>query len=479
MSVGEAGHTRRRRRLVGALSVTLLTGGLATVPASASVANADSGAFIRGSATALAQAIQIAPATGGLNYAITSGIAIGGYSDEQGQAQAQTLDLGVIGTTLAAEGCDGSAAVLPKDQQPQPLIAQSMGKPVTKQKTYAGQVPPAAFGSEYAEATGTPSGHAKTTGMRLGVPGVLTVDGATSEATGQLIDNAARQAEATTRVGTISLADGVVRLDGLTWHAVQRTGKGASHSGGFTIGSIELAGQKVPFDQQSLGQVTDALNTALAPLGLHIELPTVTTAGDGTVHVTPLVIGMKDNQLGQQTLGVLVGAGQPVRDALFQAMTGISCKMATFFLLGDIGTGPLTGAGSLDVNIGGASAGSEGVRYDNPFGDVGSFTPPSLPPVSSPSLGSGSLTTTGSGAGTLPASGEQAVAPQAAGEPTVATAPVVQSRSCSSVHPGGGSCSADKAFAVGLAGLGAVLAIGAADAVLGRRRRRRLPQLRL
>lgn len=479
--VSDPRHRFRRLALVAALGMTAV----AATPALAAGGSA-SADFIPGSATALAQGVQIAPATGGLNYAITQGVAIGGYEGGQGKAQAQTLDLGIIGTTLTGESCDGTAAPFKKDQIPQPLIVESMGKKETADKTEAGQVPPAAVGTEHVEADGTPSGYAKTTGATIGVPGAITIEGGSSEASGKLVPGKARVAEATSWFGKILLGGGMVELDSLSWHALQQTGAGSKvekAEGTFTIGAIKLAGQALPFDQSSLGTVIDTVNKALAPLGTYIKLPTKVVTDDGSVKISPLVIGMANNQVGQQTLGQALGAAQPVRDALVQALTGISCKMSTFFLLGDIGAGPLTGAGSVALNIGGIQAGSEGLVYDNPFGDFGDLGGGAEPVGPLPP-------SAGGGVPTLPSSVSDVALPTVAGgaattggttggAPTLASAPVVQSRTCSSTHSGGGGCGTDTALAVGLGALGVILAVAAGDAVLGRRQGGRLSQLRL
>ena len=66
--------------------------------------------FVPGDALAQAQAITVAPTTGGLNYAITLATSISNYQDVEAQSLSQTIDLGAIGTSLEAEGCNGGAA---------------------------------------------------------------------------------------------------------------------------------------------------------------------------------------------------------------------------------------------------------------------------------------------------------------------------------------------------------------------------------
>ena len=114
--------------------------------------------FVPGDALAQAQAISVAPTTGGLNYAITLATSISNYQDMQAQSLSQTIDLGAIGTSLEAEGCDGSSPTLPASDVPPPVQAestngnQSLSDSITPQSSPDGL----GLGNEAATATTQP-----------------------------------------------------------------------------------------------------------------------------------------------------------------------------------------------------------------------------------------------------------------------------------------------------------------------------------
>ena len=81
--------------------------------------------FVPGTAQAGAQALSLAPTTGGLNYAITLATSLADYQQEEAQSLSQTIDLGAIGTSLEAEGCNNSPPTIPKKDVPPPIQAES------------------------------------------------------------------------------------------------------------------------------------------------------------------------------------------------------------------------------------------------------------------------------------------------------------------------------------------------------------------
>src|SRR5687768_9100043 len=96
----------RRTVVVGAISVVLLVVGLRPAAGSPSAPAAPSAAaFSNGQAKATAVVNKIAPGVGNLELALGSGVAVSELKNDLAQSQAQALDLGLIGTTLTAEGC--------------------------------------------------------------------------------------------------------------------------------------------------------------------------------------------------------------------------------------------------------------------------------------------------------------------------------------------------------------------------------------
>src|SRR5580692_9524201 len=80
----------------------IVTAALCLIQLSSSTSGADT-AFVPGTANAAAQAISVAPTSGGLNYAIVLATSIAAYQNAQAQSLSQTIDLGAIGTSLEAE----------------------------------------------------------------------------------------------------------------------------------------------------------------------------------------------------------------------------------------------------------------------------------------------------------------------------------------------------------------------------------------
>src|SRR3546814_11284383 len=75
-------------------------------------------AVANGTAKATARVARVAPGVGSLSLAIRAGIAVSDLQNNVAQSEAQAIDLGLLGTTLASEGCSCDpilpAALLPK-----------------------------------------------------------------------------------------------------------------------------------------------------------------------------------------------------------------------------------------------------------------------------------------------------------------------------------------------------------------------------
>jgi hypothetical protein len=464
----ESMHQFRRTGIaVVAASVAVLGASMTGVPG-ASADSSSSPSFVAGSANATSQAITIAPATGGLGYDITLAQSVADYQGTQGQAHAQTLNLGAIGLSLTSEGCDGSAPTVSSSQLPQPAVAESNDGNQTQTKTLSQGSTGVAYGVETASATTQPSGDANATASGFGVPGVFQIGGGVATAHSALVDNKTREAIGTASVGTLSLPGGVT-LKHLDWNATQRTGANATQSGTFTVGSLQIGPASLPVSPDSLAQAFAVVNQALASSGFHVTPPALVKNPDGSIAETPLSIGIDSSALGQQVLGPLLGAAQPLRSALASALLGISCKTSTPLLLSDIAIGPLAGGGNLDLELGGATANSNGTAYGNPFGSgSGGDQLTANPASSAPALSSGSASDFGSQSSGSTGSSAQSSGSTSSGATQLA---VSKSTRCVTTSPfGHPSCSRGAALPVALAGLVLVGGMGVADWVRSRRR---------
>jgi hypothetical protein len=412
--------------------------------------------FVQGGATAQAQAISVAPTTGGLNYAITLATSIAAYQNSEAQALSQTIDLGAIGTALEAPGCSGGPPALPPSDVPPPVQAESTSGNQSVSSTITAQSSPygLGLGNESANATTQPAGNSTTTVNSISVPGgILTVSGLTSSAQASIDNGATRTATATSDIGQIALGGGAVVLGGLHWQATNQTGAQSTSSGTFSIGSLKVGGIPVStsvLDAVNPQTVLNIINTALSPIGLNIQWPAMTTLADGTVQISPLVIGIDNNTLGQEVVGSNLNTVQPLREALINALLSANCQFATPVTVADIGIGVLAGGGNLNLDLGGAKAVTNDTAPVNPFGSGAlSAAPTSLPAGNSGNSGSGFTGASGLGASTLPAVPLSATAVPTSSAPQTTTGasggkeslgPIQKTSECYSLGPAGGGC---------------------------------------
>jgi hypothetical protein len=470
----------RRQRLLAsaAAACTAVSAGAFVLPGAPAAASTP---FVLGTAAGTAQAMQLVPRNGGFAYTITIGGSIADYRGTLAQAQSQTLDLGLIGTSLTAEGCDGSKPTVDRSQLPQPLVAESDHGNATKSAddqgiTQSGLL--AAAGHKTVSVTTLPAATASFDGGTVGIQGVAVASGMSSEATAKVVPGKSRIATADARIGTLSMLGGLAVFHNLHWTATQQSGAGAQATGTFTIGDATVAGQHFPAGSDAAKTAFDALNSALAQSGLHVTVPAPKKVGTQLV-VPPLEIGIDNSALGATVVNPVLTASQPVFEQVEKAVLGFSCKFGTAFTLRDIFLAAVDGTGGLDLKLGGVAAGSDGTSYGNPFGAVELGTSSGAPLPTSSGVSTGGSTTTGAiggGAAPPPTTAGTAAPPVAA--PQVAGATKLAS-SCATTSPAKWpKCSNGAALAVGLLGLAAVAGVAGGD-WLATRRRRRMPALDL
>ncbi|HYD09566.1 MAG TPA: hypothetical protein VEA78_05635, partial [Acidimicrobiales bacterium] len=346
-------------------------------PAEPAAAPASDPSFTNGVGKASAQVAKIAPGVGSLELAIGTGKAVSELRNGLAQSQAQAADLGLIGTVLTAEGCGGGDPLVPAqitDQLPKPIrVDNRKGTASFAEDVLPLQAGDAAgVGRMEVSATDEPtSAEAIATMTTAGLGPVVTINGGKATATTRIVDGNAREAVATTEM-SIEIA-GVLELAGMKWQAIHRTGAGAKTEGTFVMGSAP--GAPAFADIDTLAPIEPALNQLLAPTGLSIQLPKVVhiTEPVDLVRVTPLRIQLKDSQLGGTLLGPVLDATRDVRTQLFDAISAQLCQAAGAFLVADVATTILAGAGFLTLEIGGVEATTTDVQFEDPFG---TFTPP-------------------------------------------------------------------------------------------------------
>lgn len=429
--------------------------------------------FTPGTATAIAQAVTVAPKTGGLAASITIGTTIADYRGTLAQASSQTLNLGVIGTTLTTQ-CDASPPAATPDQLPQPLIAESNHGTSHSTKSTAGTGKSGALavaGRETVTATTMPNGTAHFDGNAFVVPGLLTMSGLHATSNAHLIKHKTRIATATSQVGSLKLAGGVIKLAGMQWTASRQSG-GTNHlSANFTINAASIAGKKLPVaSSKQIGMAFDAINKTLKTTGLHLAVPQ-RSYSHGKLSMSPLTIGIEQSTLGNETINPILTAIQPITNKLTTALVGINCKIGSVLSAIDLVLSGLDGTGALDVSLGGVSAENDTKAYGDAFGNQ---SPPTIGGNNTTNPKHTTTTTTGGSSGTS----TSGVSPGGTDTGQTATGggtgPVTTSlsSSCATTSPAGRpSCSNGAGLTVGLGALGLLVLFAGTDYFVLRRRR--------
>lgn len=353
-----------RRTVVAAVSwLTIMAVVAITAPAATGQEGVEPG---RGSA--YAQGYRIDPRSGRLSFGITYGMALAGHQNIVAVGEARSVDLGVIGTTLAAEGCDGGDPTYAREDQPQPLVVRS-----GEEGAAEGKSEPENGVDRFAAASDRPLARSRAITAATGDPAAAQIGSTVSETSSGIVDGV-RVARAITDVSEIRLAAGQVVLKGLRWEAAWQSAPAEQVSGSFTIEGVEIAGQSMTVPENDGASNLDALNPALEPFGIRIESPKVRNES-GISFVDPMRIGIVPSETRDGILGPIFNAAQPVREALVDALIGIDCSNASYITVADIALGSLTGAGSMNIELGGVTAQSADLGQTNLLRDLPTFTP--------------------------------------------------------------------------------------------------------
>ncbi len=451
----------KRTLAMGAVWTVAMGGLLATSPAASGQEGVEPGL-----GNAYAQGIKVDPRSGRLSFGITYGMSLAGHQNTVAIAEARSADLGVIGVTLGGEGCDGGDPTLPKEDQPQPLVARS-----TEEGAGQEQVESENGVEKRVIATAEPLARSVATTAAAGEAAVLQIGASQSSTESGIIDGK-RIARAVTEIGRVSLGGGQVVLKGLKWEAAYQTAPAEESTGSFTIEGIEVAGQALPIPEENpLAPLAEA-NAVLEPLGFRITPPTVRTES-GIQFVDAMRISIIPSTTRESVLGPVFNAIQPVRESLFDAIIEADCSNAAYLTILDLVLGSVSGAGSLSLELGGVTATSDDIEFTSFLGSLGA--PPSLPPLSSGGGSSPSLSSSGASSPSL-SGGSSAPAGAAATTPPTTVAATTgavagDEQAIADIEPLSGSRGGALA-GVGLGGLALLAALAAADRSQMRRAQR-------
>lgn len=359
----------RRAAYKGVAGLVVIATGLAW----GSPAGSQAAEFTNGTASATALGFKVNPTASALSLGITFGTALSQYTNDVSKAESRGIDLGIIGTVLAAEGCDGGAPTLPAEQQPQPLAVDSRQPDAGAGKSgpeTIGGTPLPAF-AKSVKATPQPLGEAAARVGAVGEPGMFAIDGASSKTLTRVVDGKTREAVAVTEIGSLDLG-GQVRLSGLRWESIHRTGAEQAMTGTFSVGSVLVGGAPVPIPSGDPAAAFAAVNQVLAPLGIELRAP-ATRNVNGAVTVDPLTIAVVPAPVRDAITGQILSGAQPAREQLVDALLAQSCRFGTFITIADIAVGSITGAGSFSLELGGVQAFSGELQLSSFLQSPGGF----------------------------------------------------------------------------------------------------------
>lgn len=397
---------RWSRRAPAALAVAVLA--LAPLETGAGAdpqSTSETGSFVAGSGRARASLFEIAPRTGGLAIPVNFGKALVTYQGLSATATSGALKPpeqkaagGECGTQPPPGGGDGGGGGgAPAPPSPGggsgpptsfPFVSTlavstgekdaEKGKSMNQGSFPAGSPVQGEFQHQLVQADAKPTGRATSTSGRMALGPLVEIVNGRTEAQAGVVDGKARVASAVTTMDRLNLLGGLITLGDVRWEATHRTGEGEAADGSFTVGSVLLQGQPLPAPPAPpvslpggapapvLPDPMVALNTALAPTGLALELPRFSTDG-GVARVGPLSLRFADSPMGAAVLAPLVTSLQPLRDPIVNGLLAYSCDFGIAVTVADVATGILTGTGGINFDFGGVTATTEGEAYDNPF----------------------------------------------------------------------------------------------------------------
>jgi hypothetical protein len=344
------------------------------------------------------------------------------------------------------------------------------------------------FGTQDATAGPGVTSHATTTAIRV-ASGVVDMVNPKSESTTRVVGGV-REAVATSSADSLSILGGAMILQKPVWTATARSGATTVSSATFTYSSAQILGMARPGGRNDdLNAFKGFVEGMFSGLGLKMFLPTATVEpgpnGTGSVSISPLRLGFEDIPLASSLLAPLLHAISPQIDQALAAYLAQKCSNPAMQLIADVARGIASGHGGLSFSVGGADAMTDDVYYPPVSFDVGGSgglgSAPAAPSFDGGASVLGTDLTAGSDLGssltpslttdTVPlvdttTSAAPSEGPEESAGPQVA--PLQRAADRSTPGSTGGT-----AGWVTLAGLAAVVALGAADQFVMRRSRRK------
>lgn len=352
-------------------SLSPAAGGVHSPSAAIRAASVDAG-----TAQAGATLLGLAPGLSALSLTTKYGEATAAYEGTDSQASSATIDLGPLGLLLANTSFCGFASPLPTSRQPQPLSVDSEKGSANRSSNTAGQLVETVSADpqpEQATATAAP--------ISISLPGIIDVTGR-SQASVHYVSGQEQEADSSVSE-TVSILGGLVVLQGPHWTASQHSGTSSATSAGFDLGKVLVGGVPITPPNASTAAELSSLNTVLAPFGFTLILPTQTiNQSTNTVSIGPMTLRFSGSTVERTLLSPVGNAVVQLEQEIAQnAKAGTDCTQLPE-LFYNISTNISTvlnvvlaigqGAGNLDLDLGGATAGTQAApHYTDPFGADG------------------------------------------------------------------------------------------------------------
>jgi hypothetical protein len=345
-----SGYRRTKLGLMASIGVMAATFVATTGTGGASPAAPADGPVQPGQGTAVSQTMRIDPRAGNLSIGIIFGISLGAHQNTAAQATSQAIDLGTIGTSLASQGCDGSAPSVPDDKQPHAIVADTRN-PDSPQTVGPEDEPTAPGFKKFVEVKADPYAHSITDVAPFGVPATVSFGGGESESHSGIV-NGVREAVSSASTGPITLPGGIT-IASMHWTA--RVASDGDPVGTFTMGDVKIGPATVIPAGTDPKAAFDAMNAVLSPLGENLTPPRVHTE-NGVLFVDPVGLSVVPNTTRDQVASAAIKGVQPIREPLVDALLKAKCTLSAELTVADIAIGSVTGAGSYNMSFGGVQA---------------------------------------------------------------------------------------------------------------------------
>jgi len=315
----------RRISTLPVLAGAVVLSAAAVLPLSAALAApvAAQDTFIPGTGNSSASIARLTLRSSGLGIGVGLGQTRSRFAGAQGNAEADSVDMGLFNTLSKAPIACGTAlgSLFPPGSMPEGLAVSSGGGPAELSSASVGAGTPVQLGSQYAAAAPNSKGDATVDGAKIDLQGIVSAVGGMASSSAKLTPGTQRTASAESGMGSLTLAGGAVVLEGMHWTATHRTGTEADSNAGFTVGSIRINGQYYPTSgADELQSALDQANSALTATGLSLHAPQVSKSDTG-ISITPLRLTISTTKEMRHVLGPALEGIQPIRSQLLTFVT--------------------------------------------------------------------------------------------------------------------------------------------------------------